>query len=209
MRELVKTKLALLAILIVSALAAIFGQGLTPPGPPGPTMKTLQQIEPRIPISSLPVTIAAPGSYYLTSDLFGVGGQNGIRITSSFVTVDLNGFSVIGGPGTLKGIEAAFAGTKQIVIRNGFIRDWGGTGLAAALVSEARIEGVRTYNNAGGGIQVGLRSLVRDCSADGNTGNGIVADASSIVSGSTGTSNTQAGIVAGPNATVENWHRRQ
>jgi hypothetical protein len=34
-----------------------------PPGAPAPTMKTLDQIEARTPISSAPFTISAPGSY--------------------------------------------------------------------------------------------------------------------------------------------------
>ena len=35
---------------------------LEPPGPPSPTMMPISQVEPRYPISSLPVTIGASGS---------------------------------------------------------------------------------------------------------------------------------------------------
>jgi len=38
---------------------------LTPSGAPEPTMKTLGQVDPRTPISSLPYTIDPPGSYYV------------------------------------------------------------------------------------------------------------------------------------------------
>jgi hypothetical protein len=51
--------LALLASCILNP-ASLSAQGsLTPPGAPAPTMKTLTQIEPRTPISSLPFTISA------------------------------------------------------------------------------------------------------------------------------------------------------
>ena len=75
----------------------ILAQGsLTPPGPPAPSMKTLAQIEPRTPISSLPFTINQSGSYYVTTNLIGVSGQNGIIVQTRNVTIDLNGFGILG-----------------------------------------------------------------------------------------------------------------
>ena len=66
--------LKLAALLLLSTLnserSTAFAQGaLTPPGAPAPTMKSLAQIEPRTPISSVPFTITQPGSYYLTTNL--------------------------------------------------------------------------------------------------------------------------------------------
>ena len=71
---------------------------LTPPGAPAPTMKTLNQIEPRTPISSLPFTISSSGSYYVTGNL-GITGQNGITINQDNVTLDLGGFTLSRGSG--------------------------------------------------------------------------------------------------------------
>ena len=59
-------------------------------------MKTADQIEPRTPISSAPYTITNPGSYYLTTNLI-VYNTNGITISASCVTLDLNGFAIIPG----------------------------------------------------------------------------------------------------------------
>jgi hypothetical protein len=42
-----------------------------------------------------PVTISQPGSYRLSTNLLVPSGLNGISITSSKVTIDLNGFSIM------------------------------------------------------------------------------------------------------------------
>src|ERR1022692_511095 len=71
-----------------------FAQGsLTPPGAPAATMKTLTQIEPRTPISSVPFTISTPGSYYLTTNVTATT-SNSIFINTNGVTLDLNGFTI-------------------------------------------------------------------------------------------------------------------
>src|SRR5450432_171554 len=88
------TAIALLLSTINSPLSTTFAQGsLTPPGAPAPTMKSLAQIEPRTPISSVPFTIGAPGSYYLTTNLT-TTVSNAIVIAASGVTLDLNGFTL-------------------------------------------------------------------------------------------------------------------
>jgi len=63
-------------------------------------MKTLDQIEPRTPISSVPFTISAPGSYYVTTNLTPGADQNGIVVAADNVTIDLNGFTLFGGGGS-------------------------------------------------------------------------------------------------------------
>ena len=71
--------LALLLSTLAFQLSTFAQGGLTPPGAPGPTMKTLQQIEPRTPISSITFVISQPGSYYLTTNLTAVSGHESGR----------------------------------------------------------------------------------------------------------------------------------
>src|SRR5688572_7558852 len=98
MKFLVRSTLVFGAALTLSFSPLANAQGpLTPPGAPAPSFKTLQQVEPRTPIQSLPFTINQPGSYYLTTNLTANAlDANGITVATSAVTLDLRGFALVG-----------------------------------------------------------------------------------------------------------------
>jgi hypothetical protein len=170
-----KTKLTLLTLVSAFSLqpSALLGQGsLTPPGAPAPTMKTLDQVEPRTDVMKLSgdasnlYIIANPGSYYLTTNLMGVSGKHGISIQADHVTLDLNGFAMLGaanGTGIL-----VPADRRHIVIRNGIVRGWGRHGVFADKAHHSRVEDLLVSSNGysvyGYGITIGTNGLVRGCS---------------------------------------------
>ncbi|NNM28599.1 MAG: right-handed parallel beta-helix repeat-containing protein [Akkermansiaceae bacterium] len=162
-------------------------------------MKTLDQVEPRTPISSLPHSITAAGSYYLTANLTGVSGSNGITIEASDVTLDLNGFALIGVPGSLEAV-AVPAARHNLAIRNGLVRDWGLDGVNALNADNSILAGLRAYRNGleasfEDGLRVGQNSVVRDCTAEANGRFGIFADDGSTVTGCAASLNGDNGIV--------------
>src|SRR4051794_35854724 len=85
---------AVVSLILAILPGSIWAQGaLTPPGAPAATMRSLDQIEPRTPISSLPFTISSSGSYFLTKNLL-VANANGITINATNVDLDLRGFTI-------------------------------------------------------------------------------------------------------------------
>ena len=179
-----------------------FGQGaLTPPGPPAPTMKTLAQIEPRTPISSLPYTISQPGSYYLTTNLTGASGSTGIVVAADSVVIDLNGFT-LAGSGGFSGVGIS-GGGAGLTVRNGTVRNWGGGGIDVSAAYEGRFEKLRVSNGIGAiGLRVGNLCLVRDCTARQNSV-GIIVGRRSTVSDCVAESNNNGNIVAADGCTVK------
>jgi hypothetical protein len=179
-----------------------FSQGsLTPPGAPAPTMKTLQQIEPRTPISSLPFAINASGSYYLTSNLTQSGSAAGITISADNVTVDLGGFALIGVlSGTAAGVAVPVA-HKNVEVRNGTIRNWNGGGVAASLATNSVYRDLRTSDNFDNGLFTGSGALVVDCVADNNIV-GLNIGAGSTVRSCTVSNNLSDGISTGGGCTI-------
>ncbi len=107
---------------VLCPLSSVLAQGsLTPSGTPGPSMKSLDQIEARTPISALPFTIGTSGSYYLTKNLSVTTG-NAITINANSVTLDLNGFTIssTSSPANGAGILLS-SGIHDITITNGHI----------------------------------------------------------------------------------------
>ncbi len=158
-------------------------------------MKSLSQIEPRTPISSLPFIISGSGSYYLAGYLTGTSGQSGITVQADNVTLDLNGFALIGTGGSLNGIAAA-AGTQGLVVYNGIVRGWGGNGLDAGAAFHCRMERVLTSNNGGNGLSAGSDTFITDCLSLANGGEGIRVVSSCIVLNSSSQTNGTSGIHA-------------
>lgn len=112
-------------IILFAALSSLLhAQGpLDPPAGPTPMMKSLDQIEPRIPISSLPYIISKSGSYYFTGNLvFTEDAGDAITITASHVTLDLMGFTLSSKASvTGDGISIPNSDNQGIAIRNGSI----------------------------------------------------------------------------------------
>ena len=125
-----------------------------------------------------PVKIKKSGSYFLTESLKPGTNRDGIDVDVSApnVTIDLNGFSIIGnGKGSGVGINAAAA--TSVTVENGGISSMGGTAILLGGQGVARnIQAVGNSAGGGGnGIQcAGSACLVLNCVASSNiNGDGL------------------------------------
>ncbi|MCF7848459.1 MAG: right-handed parallel beta-helix repeat-containing protein, partial [Kiritimatiellales bacterium] len=215
---------------IIIAIAAMLGfsissfaqGGLTPPGAPTETMKTLEQVEPRIDLATVTGDkfyhhiILEPGSYYLSGNLT-VTKESGIWIGASGVTLELNGFEISRTPSGGEGIHIDDS-LDRISVQNGSITGFGygircynnpvpATGclfkeLAVSACTAygidggdaARIIDCCVHNNSGIGIYAGMGSQLRGCTSDANSGNGIQVDSGCSLNGCTAGSNSADGI---------------
>jgi hypothetical protein len=152
-------------------------------------MKTLQQVEPRVPISSAPFTISQPGSYYLTTNLT-VSGGNAITIATNGVTLDLNGFTISSTTNPASGTAVLInGGLQDITIQNGHIRGGvtnNGSGVFSGpgfgygiygLAPNVRVSGVSVSGCLSYGINVGFGegTTVENCGVRTVGSWGIVA----------------------------------
>lgn len=198
--------IAALALALIAVLSGIVDAGpLDPTDPPGPTMKTLQEVEPRTPISSLPFAATEPGSYYLTRNLAGSGFNSGITVSSDDVVIDLNGFTLTGGS-TAGGVGIlTLTPLKNITVRNGTLRAWN-AGISLPGVTGAVVEDITVAGMGGFGISLGTNGTVRNCTGRDNATETVKTGTYGNVSGcnvgdSTG---AQTGIAVGASSIVSN-----
>ncbi len=179
---------------VASALAG-------PLDPPAGPIASTPGPEPRIAINAINTPgdanshfkITQPGSYYMTGNLNGAAGRHGIEIVSVGVTVDLNGFRLIGTGGSLNGVHVdGSVAQADITVMNGHVIAWGGDGVNCsdgAQVTGVRVRGIQSNSNTGAGILVGPRSQVNDCVALSNVGVGFGAGSGCIFTNCTSSGN--------------------
>jgi parallel beta-helix repeat protein len=229
--------LALVAVCLGTLLAAGKLGPLNPPsGSVSSTNKTLTEIEPRIAINATNTPgdndatpslfkITAPGSYYLTGNVTGVAGKSGIEIASANVTVDLNGFTLIGVTGASNGIVLTGANVRGTVVRNGTVASWPGPGVNISQSSNAGrildvvahgngagfiggnsciISGCIATNNSGNGFAGSNGCMVSNCISRENTGNGFSFFLATSIANCSAQSNAQSGIAVDTGSTIAN-----
>lgn len=179
-----KLKFALIAAgtLAVVSVGYLIAGPLNPPGGSvASTYKTLSEVEPRVAINSTNTpgnatnvfVITQPGSYYLAANVAVPSGKNGILVSASRVTIDLNGFAIVGSTGSLEGITTAGGSPSHVNVRNGTIATCGSTGINLVWAPSCLIENVAFAGNKGHGLQAGNNTHVSNCSASNTTNSGF------------------------------------
>ena len=200
-RKMKKTRKQLTATLVVLPVSlmmspAVRAGELEPPGPPTTgTMKTLDEVEPRVPIHAddLPLTITVTKSYYLTESVtFTDTASNAITVECAGVTIDLMGYTLKGPDSGIKAgirIEA-----NNVEIKNGTVRDFY-EGIRADYTSKNnRIRSMRAISNLNIGIFPGQGAVIKDCTVSENGLHGIFAKTDTLITGSTVYNNGGYGI---------------
>ena len=138
--------------------------------------------------------IVEPGSYYLTGNINLTGNNlDGITIDASNVTLDLNGYTLSGGPNTDDGIFI-LGDEENIVIKNGIVENWGGDGINAINADQCIFIDLNVRNNGDDGLVGDFNCLIYRCAAEGNGLDGLEADDGSVIANSTAQNNADNGI---------------
>lgn len=181
-------------------------------------MKTLDQLdaklEKRIPISSLPFTISASGSYYFTGNLqFSATTGDAITISQSNVTLDLMGFTLSSTTGVTGNAILLNNGLRNIAVKNGAIagnttvtvsgtspnQTWNTTpagfsgGINGLSTTNCQFSHLRISGCRNAALSIGDGAAVDHVTATSNGLEGIAASSGSVTN-STASSNGSNGI---------------
>jgi hypothetical protein len=163
-----------------------------------------------------PIVISQSGSYKLTSNLLVPAGAKGIVVTASNVSIDLNGFSLVGPSSCTRdgssrqvacthsdnvthGIDSSAA--TGTVVRNGTVKGFAGYGIYAGGME--RLEALRiteNYSGVGELSAVGLSISASTIDLNGNLGlllaRGLVTNCRVVKNGGSGVVGTLSMVVA-------------
>jgi hypothetical protein len=143
------------------------------------------------------IYIAKSGSYYLSRNIVISGGmKNGINVTGPNVSIDFQGYSIIG-KNSAAGIGINGQGQAGLTILNGNIQGMGGGGVIVGAGSTVRSMHI---TGSGPGIAGGASCVIEDNSVIGNSGAGI--NAAGVIRGNVSDGNTGNGITAGANSSI-------
>lgn len=196
------------AILVATALVALA---------PGHAMATDGVIEINqakvVAAGGFPFTIGKPGSYRLSStlDVSALSTPENvtvIAINSDDVTLDLNGFAIVGpisctASGTPTTVNCSARGTgdaihvnygqANVTVRNGSIHGLGNEGVDAPGGENMLVEALRIYSMGGPGIDIGT-GIVTGCTVKLCFNQGISVDGYGMATGNVSSFNGSSGI---------------
>jgi len=202
--KIIRTIIVPIVLVTLFWSARAFAQGaLTPSGAPAPGMRTLTQVEPRVPISNTGYAITQSGSYFLTANITATGAENGITIDADRVTIDLNGFTIKGnGSASACGIYQENL-RDNLTVLDGVVSDWNGaSGYGINAQDGALINGIQASSNYTG-ILTGNGSVISDCIAFENSYRGLRANGGgSIIRDSVAVNNGNLGISSSTDSAV-------
>ncbi len=165
--------------------------------------------------STLPLRITKSGCYRLSADVVVPDGNtNGIRILANDVRLNLNGHGVIG-PNTCSGTPAVCTiaagtgigidaiNTKNVVVRDGFVRGMGGHGIR--LGTHSHVSNVSSSENGLAGIFGGLVNELENVLSEQNGGQGVVCGDDSSLKSSISPTTRSAGSTAETASNRPTW----
>ena len=148
--------------------------------------------------------IVEPGSYYLTRDLITekstASGSSVIviRIISSNVTLDLNGFTIAQTNPTIFTFETGIqinGFTRNVVVKNGTIKGFGYNGITGSSSTQGSIfQDLIVTGNGRNGIDCGDYSTFINVVVNDNLRNGLEAEGNAQIRNCTAIGNGEAGF---------------
>jgi hypothetical protein len=144
--------------------------------------------------------IVNPGSYFLSQNVAGVAGKNGIVIATDRVILDLSGFSLLGVAGSLNGVLVQ---GQNHVVKNGVAFAWGHDGFNGSGCAASTFEKLFARANANDGISMNTASEVVDCISLSNGRMGFATSNDVVLNRCVSATNVAHGFYLGTSSIIK------